>query len=86
MFHVNCLHIPNQPSQQSEATQIGSRGPLSAAKSGPPILVAKFGPARTSFGKRGPSLTNKSGLGGSFLAAKIGPRDHFWVGPIFACF
>ena len=26
---------------------------------------------------------NVVGGGGPFLAAKIGPGDHFWVGPIF---
>ena len=58
-------------------------GPFVATQTGPadhfrlpkvvphgPILVTKFGPARTSFGKMGPP---KLVLGGPFLAAKIGP-------------
>ena len=49
-----------------------------------PVLVAKFGPARTTIGKGGPFLATRSGPGGTFLAAKIGPGDHFWAGPIFA--
>ena len=49
-----------------------------------PILVAKFGPARTIIGKGRPFLATRSGPGGTFLTAKIGPGDHFWAGPIFA--
>ena len=48
-----------------------------------PVLVAKFGPARTTVGKGGPFLTTKTGPGRPFLAAKIGPEDHFWAKPIF---
>ena len=78
MFHLNCLHI------LISTVRIGKH--VATQEWSPrPILVAKFGPARTSFGKRGPSLTTKSGLGGKFSMAKIGPRDHFWVGPIFTC-
>ena len=56
--------------------KIGLGGPKLAA--GGPRLVAKFGLARTSFGKMGPFFATKCGLGGEpFLAAKIGPGDYF---------
>ena len=38
----------------------------------------------THAGKRGLILETKSSPGGPVMAAKIGPGDHFWVGPILA--
>ena len=60
------------------------------------FLVAKFGPARTSFGKRGPILAlllsdQGRGGGGAFLTGKIGPggpllgRTNFGV-TVHFCF
>ena len=89
---IACIYLLNLLSSQNKeaglfvATQTGPGDHFRLPKVVPPgpILVAKFGPARTSFGKRGPILATKSGPGGPFLAAKIGQGDHFWVGPILA--
>ena len=75
MFHVHCWDEPtlNLLSRQKEA------GPFVATQTGPAdnfgsVLVAKFGPARTTVGKGEPFLVVKSGLGG----------NDFWAGPILA--
>ena len=34
---------------------------------------------------QGTIFGNQKWSGGTILAAKIGPGDHFWVGPIFVC-
>ena len=70
VFHVNCLHISLSISLLSRTIRSNpncSGGPLWQPKVVPgPILVAKFGPARASFGKMGPFLETKIGPGITF--------------------
>ena len=62
LYLLSLLSSQNKEAGPFVATQTGL-GPKVVHG---PILVAKFGPARTSF----------------ILAVKIGPGDHFGIGPI----
>ena len=84
MFHViACIYLLNLlGSQKKEA------GPFKLVQ-GTTFSCQKWSPdfgcqiwALISFGKMGPFLATKSGLWGPFLAARIGPGDYFWVGPL----
>ena len=68
MKAVNLINLLNSQNREACSNPNWVQGTTFSCQdwSPGPILVDKFGPARTSFGKRGPSLTTKSSLGGGY--------------------